>query len=58
MITDPVITLHGSVITIQKEDAVMNRAVSLMAVSALALTVACKQQSLTTESKPPPAGVG
>jgi len=31
----------------------MNRAVSLIAVSALALTVACKQQSLTSESKPP-----
>lgn len=30
----------------------MNRTVSLMAVSALALTVACKQQSLT-ETKPP-----
>lgn len=31
----------------------MKRALSLMAVSALALTVACKQQDLTTESKPP-----
>ena len=36
----------------------MKRTVSLLAVSALALTVACKQQSLTTEPKPPtpPAG--
>ena len=29
------------------------KAVSLIAVSALALTVACKQQSLTTQTKPP-----
>ncbi len=32
----------------------MRKAVSLIAVSALALTVACKQQSLTTQTKPPP----
>ncbi len=31
----------------------MKRSVSLLAVSALALTVACKQQSLTTQTKPP-----
>jgi Domain of unknown function (DUF4349) len=31
----------------------MKRSVTLLAVSALALTVACKQQSLTTQTKPP-----
>jgi hypothetical protein len=46
-----VIIIHASVIL--KEDAVMKRSVALLAVSALALTVACKQQSLTTQTKPP-----
>jgi hypothetical protein len=40
----------------------MKRTVALMAVSALALTVACKQQSLSTDAKPPapppPAAAG
>lgn len=37
------------------EDAVMKKAVFLMAVSALTLTAACKQSSLMTPTKPPPA---